>query len=152
MTFAVIAGVFHRLRPRALTAEQLRPPAGLISGGRMLACRKWGQQQTGYWYLSIPSGSCYCRPTICALVPFPTCRTAHSAPCRWCPRKTASDQTSIPECPVATASSRETASDNLVRLRMSVEIGLGRARWTAAREYERKPAALPVSAERGAGG
>ena len=56
MTFAVIAGVFHRLRPRALTAEQLRPPAGLIPGGRMLACRKWGHWQTGYWYLSIPSG------------------------------------------------------------------------------------------------
>ena len=35
---------------------------------------------------------------------------------------------------------------------MSVEIGLECAHWNAAREYERKPAALPVRAERGAGG
>ena len=65
--------VSQQLRPRALTAKQLRPPAGLIPGGRMLASRKWGQRQTGYYYLSIPSGSCYCRPMICALAPFPTC-------------------------------------------------------------------------------
>ena len=56
MKFAVIVGVFHRLRPRVLTAGQLRPPAGRIPGGRMLACRRWGQRQTGYYYLSIPSG------------------------------------------------------------------------------------------------
>ena len=69
-----------RLRPRALTTEQLRPPAGRIPGGRMLACRKWGQRQTGYYYLSIPPGSCYCRPMICALVPFPNC--SHRTPGR----------------------------------------------------------------------
>jgi hypothetical protein len=28
------------------------------------------------YYLSIPSGSCYCRPMICALAPFPTCSPA----------------------------------------------------------------------------
>ena len=32
MAFAVVASVFHRLRPRVLTAGQLRPPAGLIPG------------------------------------------------------------------------------------------------------------------------
>ena len=36
----------------------------------MLACRKLGDlRQTGYYYLSIPSGSCYCAPMICVLVP-----------------------------------------------------------------------------------
>ena len=36
----------------------------------MLACRKLGDlRQTGYYYLSIPSGSCYCAPMICVLAP-----------------------------------------------------------------------------------
>ena len=53
-----------RTHRRAIAA-----PGWAIPGGRMLACRKWGQRQTGYCYLSIPSGSCCCRPMICALVP-----------------------------------------------------------------------------------
>src|SRR6476661_842135 len=40
------------------------------SGGRRLACRGWGsERQTGYFYLSIPSGSCYNVSMICALLP-----------------------------------------------------------------------------------
>src|SRR6476661_9255050 len=40
------------------------------SGGRRLACRGWGsERQTGYFYLSIPSGSCYNVSMICALAP-----------------------------------------------------------------------------------
>ena len=50
---------------RAITA-----PDGAIRGPCMLACRKLGDlRQTGYYYLSIPSGSCYCAPMICVLAP-----------------------------------------------------------------------------------
>ena len=39
-------------------------------GAVMLACRKLGDlQQTKHYYPSIPSGSCYCAPMICVLVP-----------------------------------------------------------------------------------
>ena len=55
----------------------------LIPGGRMLACRKWDQRQTGYYYLSNLPGSCYCTPMICALAPFPTCLSGTRPPCRW---------------------------------------------------------------------
>ena len=56
-------------RWRSATDEQLRPPVGVLSGGRMLACRKWGYWQTGCYYLNIPSRSCYCAPMICVFVP-----------------------------------------------------------------------------------
>ena len=49
----------------------------------MLACRKWDQRQTGYYYLSNLPGSCYCTPMICALAPFPTCLSGTRPPCRW---------------------------------------------------------------------
>ena len=56
----------------------------------MLACRKLGQRQTGYYYLSIPPGSCYCAPMICALTPPPPVRPSGTRPpCRWCPRNDA---------------------------------------------------------------
>ena len=128
-----VAGFFAQLRPRALTAEQLRPPsravpnylllaAGNLTGtcGEVLTTRgapsgawlfsvsisrmnfsasmgvaslivsrrqsnygpRWGdpgavclpaangdQRQTGYYYLSIRSRSCYCAPMICFLAP-----------------------------------------------------------------------------------
>ena len=56
------------------------------------------------YYLSIPSGSCYCRPMICALVPFSTCSLpTHPAALSLASSyhaKAASDQTSISKAPV----------------------------------------------------
>ena len=59
-----------------------------------------GATADGLLLLSIPSGSCYCGPMICALAPFPTC--SHRIPAAlslvfFHDGKPASDQTSIPE-------------------------------------------------------
>ena len=45
-----------RCREVSLHRQAIAAPGGADPGGRMLACRKWGQRQTGCYYLSIPSG------------------------------------------------------------------------------------------------
>ena len=96
---------------------------------------------------------------ICALVPFPIC--SHRAPGRpvvgvlvSCEDGFRSD---FDEPPVAIATDGQIEKRCRIICRVlgplsHVRVGLGGAHGAAAREYERKPAALPVSAERGAGG
>jgi hypothetical protein len=96
---------------------------------------------------------------ICALAPFPICSSSPAALSLGVLVRRLPDQDrfqNLPLRPLRMVKSRNGVGYFVVyqvRLRiMSVEIGLGCAPWNAAREYERKPAALPVSAERGAGG
>jgi hypothetical protein len=96
---------------------------------------------------------------ICALAPFPICSSSPAALSLGVLVRRLPDQRPIPDLPLRPlqrVKSRNGVGNFfcrvLVRFHMSVEIDLGGGHGAAAREYERKPAALPVSAERGAGG
>jgi hypothetical protein len=84
------AGEVGAVRCRiAASAGQTNGPRDCAPGAAYLPAANEGQWQTGYYCLSIPPGSCYCVPMICALAPFSTCshrtpgRPIVGIPCRW---------------------------------------------------------------------